>query len=222
MKSTTLQAAFAMLLLVGAAPALAQRRGHPPLGQRGGFLLQTDADFGGETLATVDYEDDYSQDIRAGQGLALSIGGWFRPIESSSLELQASVGYKYETAFASNADISFSRTLFQLDALYRWPNGFFVGGGLMRHMGATLSGDDFFGDIDFDDANGFNVEAGTPRPLRRSTSPPAHRIRWRIANFAHVPASRRSPGSRDDRPRSIRSGATFRWRPVSSELRFLR
>jgi len=160
MKSTTLIAAFAVLLLAAAAPALAQKRGHAPLGQRGGFLIQTDADFGGETLATVDYEDDYSQDIRAGQGLALSVGGWFRPIESSTLEIQASLGYKYETTFASNADISFSRTLLQLEALYRFPNGFFIGAGLMRHNSPKLEGDDFFGDIRFDDATGFNVEAG--------------------------------------------------------------
>ena len=160
MKSTTLMSAFAVLLLMAAAPALAQKRGHAPLGQRGGFLIQTDADFGGETLATVDYYDDYSQDIRAGQGFALSVGGWFRPIESSTFELQASLGYKYESSFAADADISFSRTLFQLEALYRWPNGVFVGGGLMRHSSPKLSGDDFFGDVRFDDANGFNVEAG--------------------------------------------------------------
>jgi hypothetical protein len=164
MKSMTLMSTFTMLLLVAAAPALAQKRGHPPLGQRGGFLVQTDADFGGETLATVEYEYDYeydlSQDVRAGQGFALSVGGWFRPIESSSLEIQASVGYKYETTFATDSNISFARTLFQLEALYRWPNGFFVGGGLMRHMSPKLSGDDFFGDIEFDDANGFSVEAG--------------------------------------------------------------
>jgi hypothetical protein len=160
MKSTTLMSALAVLLLIGAAPALAQKRGHAPLGQRGGFLVQTDADFGGETLATVDYYDDYSQDIRAGQGFALSIGGWFRPIESSAFELQASLGYKYESSFAADEDISFSRTMFQLEALYRWPNGVFVGAGLMRHMSPKLSGDDYFGDIKFDDANGFNVEAG--------------------------------------------------------------
>jgi hypothetical protein len=160
MKSTTLTSAFTVLLLVSATPVLAQKRGHPPLGQRGGFLIQTDADFGGETLATVDYEDDYSQDIRAGQGFALSVGGWFRPVATSAFEIQASVGYKFEMAFASDADIAFSRTLFQLEALYRWPNGFFVGGGLMRHVGPKLSGDDYFGDVEFDDANGFSVEAG--------------------------------------------------------------
>jgi hypothetical protein len=160
MKSTTLMSAFAALLLVGAAPALAQKRGFAPLGQRGGFLIQTDADFGGETLATVDFYDDYSQDIRAGQGFALSIGGWFRPIESSSLEIQASVGYKYESTFASDTDVSFSRTLLQLEALYRFPKGFFVGAGFIRHNSPKLSGDDFFDDIEFDDANGLSVEAG--------------------------------------------------------------
>src|SRR6187551_1386682 len=159
----TFKAAFAAMLLVGASPALAQKRGHAPLGQRGGFLIQTDADFGGETLATVEYSDDYydyEQDIRAGQGFALSIGGWFRPFESSSLEIQASVGYKYESTFTADEDVSFARTLLQLEALYRWPNGFFIGAGLMRHMDSTLSDDYYYDDIEFDAANGLSVEAG--------------------------------------------------------------
>jgi hypothetical protein len=168
MKSISLKAALAALLLVTAAPALAQKRGHPPLGQRGGFLIQTDADFGGETLATVyydydDYYDDndyFSQKIRAGQGFALSVGGWFRPIESSALEIQASVGYKYESTYFTDSDVSFSRTLLQLEALYRWPNGFFVGAGVMRHMNSKLSGDDYYGPIEFDDVNGLSLEAG--------------------------------------------------------------
>jgi hypothetical protein len=158
-----LAAALAVLSLVAAAPTLAQKRGHPPLGQRGGFLVQTDADFGGETLATVEYEDyysDYSQDVRAGQGFALSVGGWFRPIETSALEIQASVGYKYETTFTGDDDVSFSRTLMQLEALYRWPNGFYVGAGLMRHMSPKLSGDYYYDDVEFDDENGLSLEAG--------------------------------------------------------------
>lgn len=160
MKTSMLGAVSVALLMIFASPTFAQRRGHAPLGQRGGFLLQTDADFGGDVIATVDYDNDTSQDIRAGQGLALSIGGWFRPIESSAFEIQASVGYKYEMALASNADIHFSRTIMQLEALYRWPNGFYLGGGLMRHTGAKLSGDGFVDDVGFEDANGFNGEIG--------------------------------------------------------------
>jgi len=129
-------------------------------GPRGGFLAQVDLDFGGDDLATVYFEDDDSQDITAGQGVALSVGGYFRPIESSAFEIEASVGYKYATTAADNADINVSRTLLQLEALYRWPNGFYVGAGLMEHFGPELNGDGFFEDIKFDDATGFNAEIG--------------------------------------------------------------
>lgn len=148
-------AALCVAGTLGSQASWAQRA--PQKSSRGGFLLQVDADFGGEKLVTVEYEN-FSQDIRAGQGLALSVGGWFRPVESSAFEIQASVGYKYETTFDEDADVDFSRTLFQLEGLYRWPNGFYMGAGYVRHIGPKLSidGDSF----EFDDADGFNVEAG--------------------------------------------------------------
>ena len=40
------------------------------------------------------------------------------------------------------------------------PNGFFMGAGLMHHMGPTIHGDGFFEDVEFDDASGVNVELG--------------------------------------------------------------
>lgn len=131
-----------------------------PGGARAGFLFQGDLDYGGDDVATVYFEDDSSQDLKAGQGLGISLGGWFRPIEDSSFEIQGSLGYKFSTTAADNADIGMSRTLLQIEGLYRWPNGMFVGGGLMRHMSPKLDGDGFFPDIDFDDANGFNAEVG--------------------------------------------------------------
>ena len=66
----------------------------------------------------------------------------------------------FSTTQADNADIGMSRTLLQVEALYRWPNGFFIGGGLMNHMSPKLDGDGFFPDINFDDAMGFNAEIG--------------------------------------------------------------
>jgi len=129
-------------------------------GPRAGFLAQVDADFGGDDVATVYFEDDSSQDLTAGQGLGISLGGWFRPIADSPFEVQASLGYKFSTTQADNADIGMSRTLLQLEGLYRWPNGFFVGAGLMHHLSPQLDGDGFFPDIDFDDATGFNAEIG--------------------------------------------------------------
>jgi hypothetical protein len=127
---------------------------------RGGFVAQLDADFGGDTLVTVDFEDGDEQDIDAGQGLAVSVGGWFRPMADNNFIIEALLGYKYTMTAASNADINLSRTLLQLNGLYRFPNGFYVGGGLMHHMSPKLDGDDFFYDIKFDDATGFNAEIG--------------------------------------------------------------
>jgi len=147
------------VMLAAASHAGAQDGSSDP-GKRGGFLAQLDADFGGDNVATVYFEDDSDQNLKAGQGLAISLGGWFRPIESSSFEVQASVGYKFSTTAASNADIGMQRVLLQLEGLYRWPNGFFLGGGLMQHMSPRLDGDGFFPDVDFDDATGFNLELG--------------------------------------------------------------
>ena len=130
------------------------------LGPRGGFLGQFDLDFGGDELATVYFEDDDSQDLTAGQGVTLSVGGYFRPIDISSFEIDASIGYKYATTQADNADINVSRTVMQLGALYRWPNGFYMGAGLVEHFSPELNGDGFFEDVQFDDATGFNVEIG--------------------------------------------------------------
>jgi hypothetical protein len=150
----------AALLALFSIAAQAADPASKDLGPRGGFLGQFDADFGGDDLATVYFEDDDSQDITAGQGVTLSVGGYFRPIDTSSFEIDASIGYKYATTQADNADINVSRTVMQLGALYRWPNGFYVGGGLVEHFGPELNGDGFFEDIQFDDATGYNLEIG--------------------------------------------------------------
>jgi hypothetical protein len=150
----------AALLALFSSAAQAAGPASKDLGPRGGFLAQLDADFGGDDLATVYFEDDSSQDITAGQGVTLSAGGYFRPIADSTFEIDASLGYKYATTQADNADINVSRTVMQLGASYRWPNGFYLGAGLVEHFGPELNGDGFFEDIQFDDATGFNVEIG--------------------------------------------------------------
>jgi hypothetical protein len=151
---------LAALLALASLSTAAQAAKPLHLGARAGFLLQSDLDYGGDDVATVYFEDDSSQDLKAGQGLAISAGGYFRPIEDSAFEIQGSVGYKFSTTQASNADIGMTRTMLQLEALYRWPNGVFLGGGLMMHLSPKLKGDGFFPDVNFDDATGFNAEVG--------------------------------------------------------------
>src|SRR5690349_15707030 len=148
-------AALLAASLGAVAPARAQ-----DLGKRGGLLMNLDLDFGGDDLATVSFDDGDSQDVKAGQGIGFGVGGWVRPVDTVPFELQAFLGYKYVTTAASNADIKVTRTTLNLNAVYRFENGFYVGGGLVRHMSPKLDGDGFFEDIEFDDATGFNAEIG--------------------------------------------------------------
>ena len=150
-----LMAAAVAAALFGGAGAHAQETG-----ARGGFLTQLDLDFGGDDIATVDFDDGDSQDLRAGQGVALSLGGWFKPVASSPFEIQALVGYKFVGTAAENADINVSRVVLALNGVYRFGNGAWLAAGLSHHASPELDGDGFFEDIPFDDATGFRLEAG--------------------------------------------------------------
>ena len=59
---------------------------------------------------------------------------------------------------ADNADIKVTRTMLQLNGIYRFANDWYAGGGYTMHMSPELDGDGFFEDIEFDDASGFTVE----------------------------------------------------------------
>jgi hypothetical protein len=155
------RAALAVFLLATASQAMSQQTARDrDFGSRGGFLAQMDADFGGDEIATVEFDDDTEQEVRAGQGLAFSVGGYFRPVETSGFELQASIGYKFVTTAASDADIHVSRTVLQVGAFHRLPNGFYFGGSLVNHLDPKLNGDGYFENVNFDDATGFGVEMG--------------------------------------------------------------
>jgi opacity protein-like surface antigen len=78
--------------------------------KRGGFLAQMDLDFGGDDIATLAFTNGDTQNVKAGQGLGLGIGGWFRPVESVPFELQGILGYKVVWTAADNADIKMTRT----------------------------------------------------------------------------------------------------------------
>lgn len=157
MKSPGTALVFAALALGGQA-VYAQRAADS--GARGGFLVQTDLEFGGDTIATVAFEDGDTQNVRAGQGISLGLGGYLRPSATIPIEISASIGYKYVTTAADNADINVSRTTFKLNATYWFQNDWFVTAGLTHHMSPELDGDGFFEDIRFDDATGFSAEAG--------------------------------------------------------------
>src|SRR5688572_3789445 len=147
MKSLTAVVVIAALSTCGTAYA---QRADKPLPVGGGFLAQMDMEFGGDKILTVDFEDGDSQDIRAGQGLALDVGGWFRPSENVPFEIAGTVGYKFVMTAAENADINLSRTVVKLNATYWFRNTWFATAGLTHHVSPKLDGDGFFEDITFE------------------------------------------------------------------------
>jgi hypothetical protein len=123
-----------------------------------GFVFEGDLEYGGDRVATVSYEDGSTQDVRAGQGVSLAVGAHYRG--DSPISVRGTIGYKYVTTAASNADISLSRVVMEVLANYAWDNGWWVGVGVTHHTNVHFKGDGFGPDIDFDDATGPTVEVG--------------------------------------------------------------
>lgn len=179
------------VLALGAPAANAQR--NPERGARGGFLLQTDLEFGGDTVATVSFEDGDTQNVHAGQGISLGLGAYIRPSERVPIEIAGVVGFKYVTTAADNADINLSRTVLKLNATYWFDNDWFLTAGITHHVDPELDGDGFFEDIPFDDATGFSAEVGW---------------RWIALRYTHIEYS--LPGFEDTDASSV--GLSFTWR----------
>ena len=175
----------------GCDSAWAQR--NPEHGARGGLLIQTDLEFGGDTVATVGFEDGDTQNVHAGQGISLGIGGYVRPSDRVPLEISGAIGYKYVTTAADNADINLSRTVLKLNATYWFDQNWFVTAGLTHHMSPKVDGDGFFEDISFDDATGVSAEVG-----------------WRWIALRYTKIEYSLPGFEDTDASSV--GLSFTWR----------
>lgn len=146
-------------------PALAQRPPSPlqasPAPQPGGFgfVLGGSLEFGGDDVATVLFTNGEEQDVKAGQGLGVDAGVYYR-FAGAPFSLRGTVGFKYVTTQAENADINMRRVPLQLVGSYHLDGGARMGLGLVRHNGVKFDADGIGEDIEFDDATGYTVEIG--------------------------------------------------------------
>lgn len=136
-----------------ATPGAAPPSGH--LGWAGELALE----FGGDNVAKVYFVGGGSQDVRAGQGGTLALGGHYRPA-SAPLDLVATVGYKFVTTAASNSDIGITRFVVQLVGLYDPVGEWWIGGGPVLHTGTKFDGGGLVSDVNFDPSIGLNLQAG--------------------------------------------------------------
>ena len=92
---------------------------------------------GGDTLASGNYTDGSSYEVKAGSGFQLAIGADFRVAEN--VTIQGSIGYHVHDATASNGQISFKRTPVELLGFYDITNQFRLGGGVRKVNDAELT-----------------------------------------------------------------------------------
>jgi hypothetical protein len=128
--------------------------------RRWGGALQVDLSAGGDKIRDA---VDSDTNLTLGQGLTLSGGIYFRPVEHSPLELQVLAGFKASEPLpvTGGTYTDVSRWVFQFLADYRSNDKWYLGGGLVLHGNPKISGDvPGNADIHFDDAVGAVAEAG--------------------------------------------------------------
>ena len=124
------------------------------------FLIEGGAEFGGDEILTVFFTEGGDQTMRAGQGGFLALGGQFELQETKRFMLRASIGVKYNTTAADNANIRLTGIPIHLMPYWRLNEDFRLGIGIASHQNVRFKGDGFVEDIDFKGAIGPRFEFG--------------------------------------------------------------
>jgi hypothetical protein len=149
------------LLAMWAQPHVqAADAGKSPSTGRWAGSVQIEASRGGDDL----YTDEVNVSGESiGDGVALSVGLIYRPMESSVFELQGWLGYKFDWIQPLfGEDFGFSRTVVQLLGNYRNNDKWYVAGGLVAHLHPEFE-DQLFGineGLEFEDAAGVTIQGG--------------------------------------------------------------
>ena len=124
------------------------------------FLVEAGGEFGGEEILTVYFEEGGDQKMRAGQGGYAAVGGEFHFKDLKSFMLRGTVGFKYVTTAADNANIRLTRIPVNLLGYYKINEDFRLGAGLTTHQLIRFKGDGFVPDADLTSGLGGRFEFG--------------------------------------------------------------
>jgi opacity protein-like surface antigen len=123
------------------------------------FLLGAGLTFGGDKLATVQFSDGSTEDIKGGGLVQLYGGVEFRL--GDQVSAQATVGYHVDdTSAASNGSVRFSRIPVDLLLLYRVNDKVRLGGGVQLANSPEVKGSGVASNIhlEFENATGAIIE----------------------------------------------------------------
>ena len=114
---------------------------------------------GGDSVCKASFTDGSTQDINAGQGFDFGLGAHYK-FEANPIDLNATIGYKWVTTKATNANVNLSRTVLELRADYIFKNDFWIGTGPVWHSDIKLNSDGYGQNAGFDNAQGLTVKGG--------------------------------------------------------------
>ena len=121
-------------------------------------VFEFSAAFGGDKIATLQFNDGSTQDIVTGNGVTLSAGADI-VLPIADLGVRGMIGYKFSTTKASNADITKTAIPIDLLVFKKFLLLHRVAFGLSYHLSPKLNGDGtFLGDIEFDNAPGITAQ----------------------------------------------------------------
>jgi hypothetical protein len=156
---TALTALVAASIMSGTA--VAQNPAKAKVRARGGFALQLDASTGGDGFTT---SERFEPETTLGEGIAVSVGGFYRPSVSKPWEIQAFIGYKtgwIVPVRGGGGEERVSRSMLRLLANYRNEDQWYFGGGLVVHGSPTYENTIIHTpDVNFDTAVGAMIEGG--------------------------------------------------------------
>lgn len=124
------------------------------------LLLEAGIHYGGDVIMEVEFQDGGDQEMLAGQGLTLAVGGQLSMPSFKYVFMRGSIGFKYSTTAADNANIMFLRYPLNIMAYAAPVDDIRIGIGTTSHLGAVLKGDGFFRDIEYESSFGPRFEVG--------------------------------------------------------------
>ncbi|MDC2889383.1 hypothetical protein [Psychrosphaera algicola] len=153
--------------------------------------------FGGDDMGTLEYDDGSTSDVSAGGGFTMG-GGVDIGINSESFGFSKPIGvklsgaYKFDSATADNADITFDRFEFTILPYVQLNEKVTLGAGVSFHTGVELSSEmdgSSSESYEFDGATAFVAELGFKQNEQLSWGFRFTSVEYSLANYSGVEAT---------------------------------
>lgn len=146
-----------LLLLLTATQIFGQQASRPV-----NFKLLVDGgvEYGGDEILQVFFTNGEDQTMRAGQGGYIGFGGQLEFSSIKKLMLRTTIGIKYNTTAADNANIRLTRYPLTLTPFWKINDDIRLGIGITTHLSPRLKGDGFIPDVSYDSTIGTRFEFG--------------------------------------------------------------